>query len=79
MGRLGLLAFAASSPNQGRKERQVLIFLYAFARAVSETAIETPNLMNIFIRELKANFKSLIIWGFIVILLILEGTFELDF
>lgn len=30
--------------------------------------------MNIFLRELKANFKSLIIWSVIVILLIIVGT-----
>jgi len=32
--------------------------------------------MNIFVRELKANFKSLIIWGVIVALLILEAFTE---
>ncbi|TFG72537.1 MAG: ABC transporter [Anaerolineales bacterium] len=29
--------------------------------------------MNIFVRELKANFKSLLIWGFIVVLFVVVG------
>ncbi len=32
--------------------------------------------MNIFVRELKANFKSLIIWGVIVVLIVLEALTE---
>ncbi len=32
--------------------------------------------MNIFVRELKANFKSLIIWGVIVVLIVLEALAE---
>jgi len=32
--------------------------------------------MNIFVRELKANFKSLIIWGVIVVLIIVEALIE---
>jgi ABC-2 type transport system permease protein len=32
--------------------------------------------MNIFVRELKANFKSLIIWGVIVVLIVLEALIE---
>ena len=30
--------------------------------------------MNIFLRELRANFRSLLIWGFIVVLFVLMGT-----
>jgi len=32
--------------------------------------------MNIFVRELKANFRSLIIWGVIVVLIVLEAVTE---
>lgn len=34
------------------------------------------NDMNIFVRELKANFKSLIIWGVIVVLIVVEALAE---